>query len=200
MNALPLPVLTVGGGRPDPHANSRRRSVLRAEPARDAAPEAAGPRAVRLAGPGARRRGAPDGAPASASTGSTSAVRASASSASSTCSRRRSADDGDGVVVMLQERTIADKMDRQLTHRGAARSITALGAHAGPRDQEPALRHPRRGAAAGAIGRRGRPRADAADLRRDRPDREARRAHGAVRRRAAPSSGARSTSTACSTM
>ena len=29
---------------------------------------------------------------------------------------------------MLQERTIADKMDRQLTHRGAARSITALGA------------------------------------------------------------------------
>jgi two-component system, NtrC family, nitrogen regulation sensor histidine kinase GlnL len=32
------------------------------------------------------------------------------------------------VVVMLQERTMADKMDRQLTHRGAARSITALGA------------------------------------------------------------------------
>jgi two-component system nitrogen regulation sensor histidine kinase GlnL len=36
--------------------------------------------------------------------------------------------DGDAVVLMLQERTIADKMDRQLTHRGAARSITALGA------------------------------------------------------------------------
>lgn len=34
----------------------------------------------------------------------------------------------DAVVVMLQERTIAEKMDRQLTHRGAARSITALGA------------------------------------------------------------------------
>ncbi|MDF2618999.1 MAG: signal transduction histidine kinase, nitrogen specific, NtrB [Xanthobacteraceae bacterium] len=30
------------------------------------------------------------------------------------------------VVIMLQERTIADKMDRQLTHRGAARSVTAL--------------------------------------------------------------------------
>ena len=30
--------------------------------------------------------------------------------------------------MMLQERTIADKMDRQLTHRGAARSVTALGA------------------------------------------------------------------------
>jgi two-component system nitrogen regulation sensor histidine kinase GlnL len=35
---------------------------------------------------------------------------------------------GDAVVIMLQERTIAEKMDRQLTHRGAARSITALGA------------------------------------------------------------------------
>jgi two-component system nitrogen regulation sensor histidine kinase GlnL len=30
------------------------------------------------------------------------------------------------LVIMLQERTIADKMDRQLTHRGAARSVTAL--------------------------------------------------------------------------
>jgi two-component system nitrogen regulation sensor histidine kinase GlnL len=32
------------------------------------------------------------------------------------------------VVVMLQQRSIADKMDRQLTHRGAARSVTALAA------------------------------------------------------------------------
>ena len=32
------------------------------------------------------------------------------------------------VVLMFQERTIAEKMDRQLTHRGAARSMTALGA------------------------------------------------------------------------
>jgi two-component system nitrogen regulation sensor histidine kinase GlnL len=34
----------------------------------------------------------------------------------------------DHVVVMLMERTIADKMDRQLTHRGAARSVVALAA------------------------------------------------------------------------
>jgi two-component system nitrogen regulation sensor histidine kinase GlnL len=34
--------------------------------------------------------------------------------------------DGGGVVIMLQERTIADKIDRQLTHRGAARSVSAL--------------------------------------------------------------------------
>jgi two-component system nitrogen regulation sensor histidine kinase GlnL len=32
------------------------------------------------------------------------------------------------VIVMLQERTIADKMDRQLTHRSAARSVIALAA------------------------------------------------------------------------
>ncbi|MBV1705439.1 MAG: PAS domain-containing protein [Hyphomicrobiales bacterium] len=36
--------------------------------------------------------------------------------------------DGRGVVVMLQERTIAEKMDRQLVHRGAARSVAALAA------------------------------------------------------------------------
>src|SRR5258706_8288293 len=34
----------------------------------------------------------------------------------------------DHVEGMLQERTIADKMDRQLTHRGAARSVSALAA------------------------------------------------------------------------
>jgi two-component system nitrogen regulation sensor histidine kinase GlnL len=34
----------------------------------------------------------------------------------------------DHVVVVLQERTIADKMDRQLTHRSAARSVIALAA------------------------------------------------------------------------
>ncbi len=34
----------------------------------------------------------------------------------------------EGAIIMLQERTIADKMDRQLTHRGAARSVSALAA------------------------------------------------------------------------
>jgi two-component system, NtrC family, nitrogen regulation sensor histidine kinase GlnL len=37
-------------------------------------------------------------------------------------------EDSRDVVVMLQEKTIAEKMDRQLTHRGAARSISAMGA------------------------------------------------------------------------
>ena len=34
----------------------------------------------------------------------------------------------EAVAIMLQERAIAEKIDRQLTHRSAARSITALGA------------------------------------------------------------------------
>ena len=37
-------------------------------------------------------------------------------------------DAAQSVVIMLQERTIAAKMDRQLTHRGAARSVSALAA------------------------------------------------------------------------
>lgn len=32
-----------------------------------------------------------------------------------------------GVAIMLQERAIAEKIDRQLTHRSAARSVSALG-------------------------------------------------------------------------
>jgi two-component system, NtrC family, nitrogen regulation sensor histidine kinase GlnL len=34
---------------------------------------------------------------------------------------------GDALAIMLQERAIAEKIDRQLTHRSAARSVTALG-------------------------------------------------------------------------
>lgn len=34
--------------------------------------------------------------------------------------------DSPDVVVQIEERTIASKMDRQLTHRGAARSVTAM--------------------------------------------------------------------------
>jgi two-component system, NtrC family, nitrogen regulation sensor histidine kinase GlnL len=37
-------------------------------------------------------------------------------------------EDRAGVVVLLQQRSIADKIDRQLTHRNAARSVTAMAA------------------------------------------------------------------------
>ena len=59
------------------------------------------------------------------------------------------------------------------------------GRDAGARDQEPAVRHSRRGAAAGNGRFRRGPRADAADHRRDRPHRLAGRPHGDLFRRAA---------------
>ena len=37
-------------------------------------------------------------------------------------------EDPDLVVVMIQGRSVADKIDRQMTHRGAARSVTGLAA------------------------------------------------------------------------
>ncbi len=46
-------------------------------------------------------------------------------------------DTGDGVVVMLQERAMAEKMDRQLTHRGAARSVSAMAAMLGHEIKNP---------------------------------------------------------------
>jgi two-component system nitrogen regulation sensor histidine kinase GlnL len=46
-------------------------------------------------------------------------------------------DTGEGVVVMLQERTMAEKMDRQLNHRGAARSVSAMAAMLGHEIKNP---------------------------------------------------------------
>jgi len=46
-------------------------------------------------------------------------------------------DAADGVVVMLQERTMAEKIDRQLTHRGAARSVSAMAAMLGHEIKNP---------------------------------------------------------------
>lgn len=43
----------------------------------------------------------------------------------------------DTVVVMLQERTMAEKMDRQLTHRGAARSVSAMASMLGHEIKNP---------------------------------------------------------------
>ncbi len=44
---------------------------------------------------------------------------------------------GGGVVVMLQERSMAEKMDRQLNHRGAARSVSAMAAMLGHEIKNP---------------------------------------------------------------
>ena len=86
------------------------------------------------------------------------------------------------VVLTLHERSMADKMDRQLTHRNAARSVTAMAAMLAHEVKNPLSGI--RGAAqlleqdADAAG----PRADPADLRRDRPHRRAGRPHGGVLR------------------
>ena len=89
-----------------------------------------------------------------------------------------------------QDRPPADPSQRRALGHGD-------GGDAGARGQEPAFRHPRRGAAARAGCRSGRPRADPADLRRDRPHRRAGRPHGGVLRPPADRARARSTSTRC---
>ena len=103
------------------------------------------------------------------------------------------------VVVMLQERTMADKIDRQLTHRGAARSVIGACRDARARDQEPAVRHSRRGATARAVGVVRGPHADAADLRRGRPHRRRWSTAWRCSATSGRSSASRSTSTPCST-
>ena len=88
----------------------------------------------------------------------------------------------DLLVLTLHERSIADKIDRQLTHRNAARSVTAMAAMLAHEVKNPLSGI--RGAAqlleqdADEAG----PRADPADLRRDRPHRRPGRPHGGVLR------------------
>ena len=80
---------------------------------------------------------------------------------------------------------MADKIDRQMTHRGAARSVTGLAAMLAHEIKNPLSGI--RGAAQLlelSASRRG-PRADPPDHRRDRPHRLAGRPHGGVLRRAA---------------
>lgn len=43
----------------------------------------------------------------------------------------------DGVVIMIQERAMAEKMDRQLTHLGAARSVSGMAAMLGHEIKNP---------------------------------------------------------------
>jgi two-component system, NtrC family, nitrogen regulation sensor histidine kinase GlnL len=127
INALPLPVLTVGAGGEILHANAAAESffdnslrVLQRQRLAEIMPF--GSPVVSLVEE-VRRRGA-----------SVSEYRVDVGSPRIGAERivdifaTALGDPGNAVVLMLQERTIADKMDRQLTHRGAARSVTALGA------------------------------------------------------------------------
>ena len=154
-----------------------RTSLLRAQAGRHAA--------VRLAGVRPRRRRASPPRRPSTATSSTSRRRAPGSAAWSTPSSRRCRGAEDGVLLLLQERSIAEKMDRQLTHRSAARSVTALGAMLAHEIKNPLSGI--RGAAqlletSASDEDRG---ADPADLRGDRPHRQTGRPDAGVLRRAA---------------
>ena len=84
---------------------------------------------------------------------------------------RRSARATALVVLSLHERSIARKIDRQMSHRGAARSVTAMAAMLAHEVKNPLSGI--RGAAQlleSSVPRQ-RPRADPPDLRRDRPHR-----------------------------
>jgi two-component system nitrogen regulation sensor histidine kinase GlnL len=126
VNALPLPVLTIGPGGDILDANHAAETffdlslrVLRRQKLEDVVPF--GSPTISLLEE-VRRRGA-----------GVSEHRVDLANPRSNLERTVDVsatplgDDG-SVVMMFQERTIADKMDRQLTHRGAARSLTALGA------------------------------------------------------------------------
>ncbi len=89
------------------------------------------------------------------------------------------------VVLMFQPRTMAEKIDRQLTHRGAARTVTGLAAMLAHEIKNPLSGI--RGAAqlAGNVGAGRRPPADPPDHGRGRPDREPGRPDGGFLGRAA---------------
>jgi two-component system, NtrC family, nitrogen regulation sensor histidine kinase GlnL len=127
MNALPLPVLTIGDEGRILHANSAAEAffevsqrVMQRQSLRDLVPF--GSPILTLAEE-VRQRGS-----------SVSEYRIDIGSPRIGAERivdvfaTPLGDETGHVVLMLQERTIADKMNRQLTHRGAARSLTALGA------------------------------------------------------------------------
>ena len=127
IDALPLPVLTVGAEGRVLHANTAAQAfldlserVMQRQSLRDSMPF--GSPVVALVDE-VRRRGA-----------SVSEYRVDVGGPRAGAERivdlfATPLGEGDGtVVLMVQERTIADKMDRQLTNRGAARSMSALGA------------------------------------------------------------------------
>ena len=127
MNALPLPVLTIGASGAVTHANAAAEAffdmslrVMQRQKLSDFIPFGSPVMAlvedVRQRGSSVSEHRVDIGSPR---LGPERIVDVFASPMG---------DAGEDVIVMLQERTIADKMDRQLTHRGAARSITALGA------------------------------------------------------------------------
>ena len=126
--ALPHPDPGAGRRRPRALRQRRRGIVLLAQPGHAEAADAA--RHHRLLEPARRRWSGRCGAPAppSTNTASTSACRAAACSSWSTCSPARMPDHPGLIVLMLQQRSMAQMIERQLTHRAAARSVSGMAA------------------------------------------------------------------------
>ena len=131
LNALPHPVIIVAADGKIADANAAAENFFEASVAAAAPAPAARPRAVRQPAAGAGRAGARARRAGQRIPRRPVDRRAIRANSSSTSMSRRCPSVPGHVVVMLQERTIADKMDRQLTHRGAARSVTGAGRHAG---------------------------------------------------------------------
>ena len=128
LDALPHPVIMVAADGTHRQRQCRGGILLRGVDAAAAPSPAARPGAVRQPAAGAGRPGARARRARSTNTGSISARRAIRGERLVDLYVAPLPERPDHVVVMLQERTIADKIDRQLTHRGAARSVTALAA------------------------------------------------------------------------
>ena len=169
--------------RPDRRRQCRGRKLLRGFGAAAAPADAARSRAVRQPAAGAGRAGAPprrrgeriQGRPVDPAQSRRPAGRSARRAAAGAARSCRG--DAAGAHHRRQDGPPAHPSRRGALGERARR-------HAGARDQEPAVGHPRRGATARTIRGRRRPHADAADLRRGRPHREAGRPHGGVLRRA----------------
>ena len=173
-----------GAGRQDRRGQRRGRGLLRSLDAAAAPPRVARSRAVRLAAARADRAGAQPrlGGERISRRSLDAAQSGRAAGRSQRRARAGAAGPCGGDAAGAHHR----RQDGPPAHPSRRRALgDRARLDAGARDQEPALRHPRRRATARASRQRRRPHAHAPDLRRGRPHREAGRPHGGVRRRAA---------------
>ena len=196
-NALPLPVLVIGPRREILYANPGGRAVLRyrrgdsyqTNPRRPARPSA------RPCSSWWSRRGA--GMPRRQNAMSISPRPSHGERLADVTVTPLPDPAGTLVISPVQERSLAQRMDRQLMARGAVRSMHGMAAVLAHEIKNPLAGI--RGAAqlAGRIAATVRTRNDAADLRGKRPHPRPDRPHGSVRRHPRLASARRSTSMKC---
>ena len=126
--ALPHPILVLGDDEPHRLRQRRRRIVLSVEHRRSEAPDARRIVGVRL--PAARpcRSGAPHRRDRQRVRRRDRDRRSSRCPSSSTCYGGPLPEQPGIILLMLQQRTMAQMIERQLTHRAAARSVSGMAA------------------------------------------------------------------------